>query len=679
MKRVGLVATCFDRPDLGIPPKEIWVSDSVPPSEREALAREYLLELHKHHHSGDSLLKLSNAIPDPEHVEDPKVQNVLKRALSGFGRLANRIRGDLVAAIKKDRRPEAARKVLAKHMPALTAAMTNTQIAASLAGMNGVAARIPQAVLEAARGMRPVPGAGGPLQPPWEPAVGPGDEGGIHFPIIEEATRDLQERQLLTRRDYDALSDQAKLDAFTVAGVESEAVLGKVRDVLAGDIVAEGGTLKDFAEKVEEAVGPGTFLSPGHQEVVFRNGVQSAYAAGMDKVLANPVVDELFPYIEYQCIHDDRVRPEHKALETLGLDKTAVYRKDDPVAQLFRPPWSWACRCGRNPLTVRAAAAKGVTEAQAWLASGLPPSHPTHVPMPPFSPPPGWTRDTGAMLSLALSGAWEESKHHRGQPGNSGQFGPGGGAGAGDKVSPSGNNTADDGGDCQEEKYKSEHHAAIAQHFGEHLEKSNLSPEKKKSYSAAAASVFDRMPPKAAERFAKNVKAVQFYEDIKALTDAWAATNEHVAAIQAKGGTIGGVYQRSSQALHLDGNNMFTDRVNEDQVYDAAHVYSHEFSHGIDGPNNEISQSNEWQAAWQEEMVDAWKKGAGLSQYSTTQPSEGFAEFGRLLYASDVEQEKIASLFPKSAAIWQSQGLWPDKGAQKKPEPEAADGGWGSI
>ncbi len=40
----------------------------------------------------------------------------------------------------------------------------------------------------------------------------------------------------------------------------------------------------------------------------------------------------------------------------------------------------------------------------------------------------GWDDDEGDIV--ALSGTWEETKHHRGQPGNAGQFGPGGGQAA---------------------------------------------------------------------------------------------------------------------------------------------------------------------------------------------------------------------------------------------------------
>ena len=55
------------------------------------------------------------------------------------------------------------------------------------------------------------------------------------------------------------------------------------------------------------------------------------------------------------------------------------------------------CRCGRNPLTVEQAAARGIPEAQQWLESG-PPATPAHVPMP-VELPEGFRR-----FSLTLGG-----------------------------------------------------------------------------------------------------------------------------------------------------------------------------------------------------------------------------------------------------------------------------------
>lgn len=48
---------------------------------------------------------------------------------------------------------------------------------------------------------------------------------------------------------------------------------------------------------------------------------------------------DIFPYVQYQTVGDDRVRPEHVALD--GVTK----RYDDPFWDQYYPPNGWRCRC----------------------------------------------------------------------------------------------------------------------------------------------------------------------------------------------------------------------------------------------------------------------------------------------------------------------------------------------
>ena len=127
----------------------------------------------------------------------------------------------------------------------------------------------------------------------------------------------------------------ARAKAFTVANIQAEETLTKIRDSLAEN-VAEGADYGTWKQKVLEDVGTGTFLSPAHQETVFRVNVQSAFSDGQATVLAHPLVRSGFPYSTYNAIHDNRVRENHLALEQHGIAGTNVYRNDDPVFQLFR-------------------------------------------------------------------------------------------------------------------------------------------------------------------------------------------------------------------------------------------------------------------------------------------------------------------------------------------------------
>jgi uncharacterized protein with gpF-like domain len=45
--------------------------------------------------------------------------------------------------------------------------------------------------------------------------------------------------------------------------------------------------------------------------------------------------------LAYYATHDARVRDDHLAMETLGLDGTNIYRADDPIWREYLPPWDF--------------------------------------------------------------------------------------------------------------------------------------------------------------------------------------------------------------------------------------------------------------------------------------------------------------------------------------------------
>lgn len=244
-----------------------------------------------------------------------------------------------------------------------------------------------------------------PVIPPITPhrTGGAEEPEGIHFPIIDEAVKNLAERNVMTRDRYDALESAARAKAFTVANVSADETLTKIRDSLAEN-VKEGADYETWRKKVMEDVEQGTFMSEAHQETVFRTNVQTAFSDGQESILQHPLVRSAFPYRARHAIHDERVRENHLALETLGIDGTNIYRADDPVWQLFRAPWDYNDRCSDIAMTVRHAAEKGIKEAQDWLESGVEPTDKAFVTMPDFQPPSGFQRSVSAMpLSIQLS------------------------------------------------------------------------------------------------------------------------------------------------------------------------------------------------------------------------------------------------------------------------------------
>ena len=207
----------------------------------------------------------------------------------------------------------------------------------------------------------------------------------INFPATRRAARILAEKQILTPDDFYSINAQARSQAFTVSADITQRARGVIRDNLA-EMIETGPDRQAFLKRFEKLP-----LSESHLEQVFRNNTLSAYSDGLEDTLQHPFVYEAFPYRQYIAHHDDRVRDEHLALESMGLDGTGIYHIDDPVWQIFRPPWSWNCRCWFIPLSVIAAANAGVSEAQQWHETGLEPQH-VFVPFPDFLPDPSWIR-----------------------------------------------------------------------------------------------------------------------------------------------------------------------------------------------------------------------------------------------------------------------------------------------
>jgi SPP1 gp7 family putative phage head morphogenesis protein len=243
--------------------------------------------------------------------------------------------------------------------------------------------------------------------PPREPIFDRADDDRepspiVSLPKIEAAANYLHTRLDFTQDEFEQLDDEAKQVGFTVARLASTEAVRAVRDALFDDIT-EGGTLRDFRRNVAEAIADSS-LADHHVEAIYRTHLGRAYSAGQRRVLSTQLVSDEFPYLMYVATHDSRVRPDHLALEKMGLNGTAVYRSDDPFWDKFTPPWGWNCRCSTIPLSIEDAAEYGVREAIAWRDSGLPPTIPEWVTMPLFELPKGWI-PVSARITPAFAAA----------------------------------------------------------------------------------------------------------------------------------------------------------------------------------------------------------------------------------------------------------------------------------
>jgi SPP1 gp7 family putative phage head morphogenesis protein len=234
---------------------------------------------------------------------------------------------------------------------------------------------------------------GPPFGPLW--LVNEPEQPAVRWPAVEAAARDLLSRRVVTADEYADLTDDARRSAFAVARALSAAGTLAVRDAVA-QAVMYGGGLREFRQNVG-AVLDAAGLRPDQVEQIYRTQTGLARAAGMQKVLDHPLVAGEFPYLAYHAIHDGRVRPDHLAMETNGIQGTNIYRADDPVIRRLWPPWGYNCRCHLTPFTVEDAAAAGVAEAREWARTNVPPARPAFVQDPGYRLPKDWPARDGRV------------------------------------------------------------------------------------------------------------------------------------------------------------------------------------------------------------------------------------------------------------------------------------------
>ncbi len=292
-----------------------------------------------------------------------------------------------------------ARKMLARWQPILAQHLTNATILTWIGGYAEEAAHLPPHVAEIMRNVH----AWRPIDVPTLPGLldlGDASPPAVRFPRIEKAAESLFRRSLLTRPQYDLLTANARQAAFTVAYVDDTAVIGKIRDALA-ESAREGATLPGFRAKVLEKLGESP-IGPSHLENVYRTGLMSAFRDGKESLAQNPIVQEIFRYRRFVATHDGRVRDDHLAFETFGLEGGPIYRTDDPVWDIASPPLGYQCRCSTTLLRVADAARYGVKEAQETLRTGRPPANPEYcIDKVTWRPPQGFGVRHGPLLAVS--------------------------------------------------------------------------------------------------------------------------------------------------------------------------------------------------------------------------------------------------------------------------------------
>lgn len=154
----------------------------------------------------------------------------------------------------------------------------------------------------------------------------------------EEAARIVAEKQIMSKAAFDALCDELKARAFTVAGLEDLRAVQEIRDAIAE--LPMGAAWEDVKAQVVEKLEAGGFskAAADHRAtLLLRHHGFAAYAQENYRELRE--MQDVFPYWKYKTMGDEKVRSSHAALDGLILPA------DDPFWKDHFPPWEWNCRC----------------------------------------------------------------------------------------------------------------------------------------------------------------------------------------------------------------------------------------------------------------------------------------------------------------------------------------------
>lgn len=184
-------------------------------------------------------------------------------------------------------------------------------------------------------------------------------------------------------------------------------------------------------------------------------------------------------------------------------------------------------------------------------------------------------------------------------------------------------------------------------------------PKQKKLHLATARKVWNNMSPEALKHIGSKVHYYRFHPDLRTLTAAIRKSDPLIEEFLPEGTIIGGAFDRHN-ALWLDGEYDLKDQ-EPGETSTINDIYSHEFTHGVDGTAHEFSQDHKFQKAWIAEVYGPahYLDQITLSKYAATSPTEGMAEFGRLLYSGTADLRMVQTVFPRLSEFFKKAGLWP--------------------
>ena len=165
----------------------------------------------------------------------------------------------------------------------------------------------------------------------------------------------LLNKPLMSKKDFEKLSDDMKRKAFTIAGQESAELQYYIREEIVA-AVGQGMTLDEiraYAMTAFDRYGI-TEQTNYHAATVFRTNLESAFADAQWIAIHDEKNLSEIAFLEYVTERDVRVRPKHRAMDGI------IRPVNDPVWLIWWPPNGYNCRCRIRIITKKEADEKNI-------------------------------------------------------------------------------------------------------------------------------------------------------------------------------------------------------------------------------------------------------------------------------------------------------------------------------
>lgn len=158
--------------------------------------------------------------------------------------------------------------------------------------------------------------------------------------VFQEALDFLEQKGVLTYKDFKKLKEWYSPLAFSVAGYTQLEILNQFLEELK-EAVKEGTTKEQFRENMNQFLEEQGYdgITPYHADLIFRQNMQTAYSVGHYQQMTDPDVMERRKYWQYQTAGDGHVRESHQVMDG------RVFPANSQIWDIWYPPNGFGCRC----------------------------------------------------------------------------------------------------------------------------------------------------------------------------------------------------------------------------------------------------------------------------------------------------------------------------------------------